>query len=53
MPGSPHYRPPIGHDNPCPGCGSTKTMDELRSEGFKYGCCPDRPGAPTYVEGFE
>lgn len=38
---------------PCPGCGSTKTMPELREAGHKHGCCPDRPGAPTFVEGFD
>jgi hypothetical protein len=35
---------------PCPGCGSIKTMEELRAEGYRHGCCPDRPGAPTLVD---
>lgn len=38
---------------PCPGCGSTESMASLRGRGFKHGCCPDRRGAPTFVEGFE
>ena len=28
-------------------------MESLRARGYRYGCCPDRPGAPSFIEGFE
>lgn len=34
---------------PCSGCGSVETLAAIQARGF-LSCCPDRQGAPSYIE---